>query len=222
MELIYMEDWSNYFSTQHSLQFTEEELRVKRNYHFGINKVVKKIINYKQQDAVLEIGCGIGGLLANLVDEKFKLLTATELDLGAVKFVQKYITKSIYNDSISQHRDRSLSYDKIFCLEVFEHLFDPLSELKSIYSMLRHDGWLVATAPYPFTKNLVSDSTHVMVLHPIGWDRLLRKAGFSEVYCRPMTPIPYVHRINRRLSVHLPFYCSWPHLVSTCLIVAKK
>jgi len=217
-----MNNWDNYFSTQHRFQFSQEELRVKKNYHFGINEIIKNHISYGHQDEVLEIGCGVGGLLANLLDQNFKNVSATELDGQAMQFVRNNITPNVYQDSICQHSTKLLVYDKIFCFEVLEHLLDPLKDLTSIFNMLKPSGWLVATTPYPFTKNLVSDSTHVMVLHPIGWKRLLRQAGFTEVYCRPLTPIPYIHRISHRLSVHLPFYCSWPHLVSTTLIIAKK
>ena len=110
----------------------------------------------------------------------------------------------------------------IVALEVLEHIENPSAVIEKIATLLKPGGVFCGTTPYPFRKNIVSDQTHISVLHPENWRRLFSSAKFKAVSISPMSFFPFLWRIHPRLNIRLPFYLSTKTVVSTCLIVARK
>ena len=92
----------------------------------------------------------------------------------------------------------------------------------AIPSLIKGEGLFIGNTPYPFKKNIVSDETHLFVLHPINWKRLFEKCGFEHVNLSAMTFLPYLLRINKKWNFIIPFYIPGMKLVSTSLIIARK
>lgn len=91
-----------------------------------------------------------------------------------------------------------------------------------IPSLIKEGGMFIGSTPYPFKKNIVSDETHLFVLHPLNWKRLFENCGFDYVIVSAMTFLPYLRRINKKLNFIIPFYIPGMKLVSTSLIIARK
>jgi methionine biosynthesis protein MetW len=110
---------------------------------------------------VLDIGCGDGALCQSIVDRfdnvygidnsKVALRSArdsristtqVDLDKGSLPFL-------------------SQSFDMVTCLDVIEHLFDPVVLVKEIHRVLKPDGFFVLTTPnirfIDFVKRLLID-----------------------------------------------------------------
>ena len=49
---------------------------------------------------------------------------------------------------ITQIPEPDQSFDVIMCIEVFEHLPDPLAALREFNRLLKSGGWLIITAPF--------------------------------------------------------------------------
>lgn len=79
---------------------------------------------------------------------------------------------------ITEIPEPDASFDAIMCIEVFEHLPDPLAALREFTRLLKPSGWLVITAPR-------SSLTHFAPFHfQSGFNRYfyqhhLPKAGFD-------------------------------------------
>jgi len=72
------------------------------------------------------------------------------------------------------------SFDAVLCIEVFEHLPDPISVLKELSRILRPGGILILTAPF-------TSVTHYSPLHFYSgfnkyfFDKYLKEFGFKDV-----------------------------------------
>jgi ubiquinone/menaquinone biosynthesis C-methylase UbiE len=74
----------------------------------------------------------------------------------------------------------SASFDAIICIEVFEHIPDPISALKELSRLLKSGGQLILTAPF-------ASVTHYSPFHFYSgmnryfFDKYLKEFGFKEI-----------------------------------------
>jgi SAM-dependent methyltransferase len=92
-------------------------------------------------------------------------------------------------------------FDGATCVEVFEHLFDPLAAAREIYRVLKPNGVLVSTVPnfgyFPWRlqalirarvpsepenpKENFFNGVHIRYFNTSTFKRLLRDAGFTKI-----------------------------------------
>ena len=159
---------------------------------------------------VLEIGSGMGRLALLLYEAGFSDYTGLEVDPEAQKFSQNLGFKSFnfINQEIKDFAKKNSEqrFSSVFCFETLEHLEQPIQDLMAISSLIKEGGLFIGSTPYPFKKNIVSDETHLFVLHPINWKRLFEKCGFEHVIVSAMTFLPYLWRINKKWNFIILFY----------------
>ncbi len=215
-------NYNNYFKNR-GYSFSRRFLLENYNWFYSQWVYINKLINLKKYKnyPVLEIGSGIGVLYKFLRENKFKDYIGLELDKDACEFSNKTFKTNVFiNNDFNKINLNKKSI--IFAFEVLEHFENPLKAIKKIYSTLTDNGVFIGTTPYPFLKNIIADKTHLFVLHPKNWEILFKKAGFKRVNTYPLSFIPYLWRINKRLNIVLPFYVSLKSFVSTSLIIAYK
>ena len=223
-----MSSYSNYFKKQVGAQFNLDWVRKDSDFIYNQLRHVRKIVPFDTDlnAPVLEIGSGMGRLALLLYETGFSDYTGLEIDPEAQKFSQNLGFKSFnfINQEIKDFAKKNSEqrFSSVFCFETLEHLEQPIQDLMAISSLIKDGGLFIGSTPYPFKKNIVSDETHLFVLHPINWKRLFEKCGFEYVIISAMTFLPYLWRINKKLNFIIPFYIPGMKLVSTSLIIARK
>lgn len=121
-----------------------------------------KLLNPQPQDQVLNVGCFDGGLeyhfLLNRVAD-FKgidvnqeaLKTANDWSLketGQARFQQAFSEKLPFPDA---------SFNKVLCLDTFEHVSDEKKTAEEIYRVLKPGGHLILSVPHDFLNFLDHD-----------------------------------------------------------------
>jgi len=106
--------------------------------------------------AALEIGCGDGFFSAALAERG---CTVTGIDLSAegIAKAQRRVpaAKFLQHDLANPLPFADKVFEVIWCSEVLEHLFAPLSVLEQAYRVLRPGGRMLITVPYHgLLKNL--------------------------------------------------------------------
>ncbi len=97
-------------------------------------------------DKVLDVGCG-DRYFVLYVRDRFRRSYGAEIAKEAARITQKqgmFATVMDLNLSLS-YKDNT--FDTVTCLDVIEHLLDPVSLLTEIYCVLTPDGQLVLTTP---------------------------------------------------------------------------
>ncbi len=113
-------------------------------------------INPKQDEKIIDLGCGTGYYLFLLSNLSLKLyLTGFDFDRKAINEAQdllgekiSFITGNLHNMPF-----RNKNFDKAVMSEVLEHVDDDEKVLKEVYRILKINGTLVTSVPsinYPF------------------------------------------------------------------------
>jgi len=213
-------NWNGYFKKNQKRSFSKRELSFQEIWMEGQFNFINKNINIDIKEDILEVGAGIGTLLSVMKKRGFKNLFATEMDQEAAEFIKKEHGLEVITTPLEKYPFKEKKFDKIIALEVLEHLNDPLGALKIARDLLKEDGVLIATTPPPYTKNLI-DETHLFVLPPICWERIIKKAGFKEVKIKPVSFLPYLYKKSKKFAIGIPLSIKAPGIVTTNLIIAK-
>lgn len=99
------------------------------------------------RSSVLDYGCGMGYNYQSCLVNSSKSYVAADVSKVAIADAKSkgYQTLQIRPDSSIDSTDDS--FDGAVCIEVMEHLFDPLAAAKELYRVLEPGGVLVATVP---------------------------------------------------------------------------
>lgn len=127
------------------------DMNLKRRVH-----TILKKLEVRNNDVVLDCGCGDGLFLEALSELSDCHLHGFELDEKELRLAQQHLTgkqvKLILGDLL-QLPYRDSSFDKIYCTEVLEHVVDDRKALQELKRVLKKGGLLIVTVPnhnYPF------------------------------------------------------------------------
>ncbi len=162
----------------------------------GIVQTVSKIAISRGQDAsslrLLDWGAGLGGLVR----------TARTCGINADGLDEGYASKVLDEKGLMAPALPELSeqYDVVTAIEVVEHLVDPLSEMRSMASCLKPNGFLfITTGNFSKVRGSLNKwyyaqipDVHVTFWSPMAWAKGLRQVGLD------VAPLPIV-RVDPRI-----------------------
>jgi 2-polyprenyl-3-methyl-5-hydroxy-6-metoxy-1,4-benzoquinol methylase len=215
-------NYNNYYKDHYKSKFDESDI-IEWTKWFDVQwRLINQKVRIKKTASVLEIGPGFGGLYQLLSEMGVKDYTGLDLDPDIVAFTNKYFKTKAFRFQSVEDLPLKKKYDYIFAFEVLEHIENPSAVSEKIHALLKPGGVFIGTTPYPYKRNIVSDETHISVLHPDNWKRLFNLAGFKKVETHPMTFAPFFWRLHKRANIRIPAFLPIKNFVSTCLIIAKK
>lgn len=203
-------------------EWSKKDLIRHKNWYYSIVNYIDNFVDLKAGDGkIFEIGSGIGPIMSIYSDRGFECI-GSDISIYILERAKKLSpTIPFILCDIEKSTEMVDTFDYVLGFEVLEHLNRLDKAISNIHSILNENGYFIGTTPYPFSKNMI-DPTHVNVKHPMEWKKLLSDAGFKEVLTKPMSFIPFIHRLNKKFNIVIPIYTSIPKVVSTTLIVAKK
>jgi SAM-dependent methyltransferase len=216
-------EYKDYFRRRYKVSFVSKDISNYGKWFYSQWSTITRLVKFKKDDKVLEIGSGFGGTYPFIVDKVDSVnYKGIELDQEASMFANKHFKVESFINTIFEKFTSSTKFDYVLGFEVLEHVDDPIFVISKIHEILNDNGIFIGTSPYPYVKNISCDQTHKYVLHPDNWKKIFLDNGFKEVRTLPMTYLPAVWRLNKYLNFRIPFYLSFPGLISTTLIIAKK
>lgn len=112
-----------------------------------LNKMIKKFI--KNNDEVLDVGCGTGDYLLEMA--KYNVgLNGFDLSKYAIEQARLKLKNNTADLAVSdvEHFETGKKYDFIFMSEVLEHIPDDLSALKKLTGYLKNGGRMIISVPF--------------------------------------------------------------------------
>jgi SAM-dependent methyltransferase len=154
------------------------------------------------RERVLDYGCGMGFAYQRRLVQAVKSYTGADVGTLALETAQKRGLPTLAIDPQTGALDAAPgTFDGATCVEVFEHLFDPLQAAREICRLLKPGGVLVATVPNfgyhawrlmallraqvpsePENKNVNRfNGVHIRYFSKLMFKRLFRDAGFVDI-----------------------------------------
>ncbi|MEW5871903.1 MAG: class I SAM-dependent methyltransferase [Chloroflexota bacterium] len=186
LQLYYPEDYGSY-EYPSSADIKSWKYLLRRYGDWKRRRSVERMI---PSGRMLEVGCGTGAFLQEMIRSKHWEVVGIEPNRIAAEFCQKRNGIEIYNDRFSNVKLEPKSFDAIVLWSVLEHLEQPIEDLKYAYSLLRSGGWLIFSIP-----SYESLESKIFGKYWAGWDlprhlyifprpvlyQILTKLGFNIV-----------------------------------------
>lgn len=142
------------------------------------NKRIRKLIELagiRDNDKVLEVGCGAGHILERVPNGKLYGIDISEIQIKRAneRLGKRVELKKAPGEKIP-YEDKY--FDTILCSEVIEHVMEPLPLLKEINRVLKDDGLLSLSIPNEnlinFTKSALKTFGLKRIIEPkkSSWD----------------------------------------------------
>ncbi len=186
--------------------FSPSDLQLSQRWFWGwlaeLNKHVD--VMHGQGRSVLEIGCSIGGVSTILHDRGFAV-TATDISKMAIAGAKKLSPEIDYRIlDVQKPIALKKKFDLVFAFEVVEHLKYPEKAIGYMRDVLKPNGTLVISTPYPYPW-IFRDPTHIAVKYPEEWVEMLKRQKLQNVAYHRFSVLPYFYRYNKYFHFRLPF-----------------
>ena len=100
-----------------------------------------EISGLDRKASILDIGCGMGTLLVDLKAQGFRHLAGADL------FIERSTTRDGIELTKAGPDDLTGRYDLVMLNHSFEHMPDPVGQLRSVARLLNPEGWLMVRVP---------------------------------------------------------------------------
>ena len=132
---------------------TEDYSQEERNYLSLQSKVIENLVPLDNFNA-LDIGCGEGFLLKQLIDSGHQAIGLDLNDFAINKFnpsAAPHLVKGNVFNSLDSFIQCNQKFDVIFLNHIFEHLPKPEELLEKLKQVLANPGYLVISVPNDFS-----------------------------------------------------------------------
>jgi len=149
-----------------------------------LRRVFERFVNAPGPLEMLEIGCGIGGVLRELRTLPNLQLTGSEIYLKGLRYARTRLPDVTFIQLDATRMPFLQAYDVIGAFDVLEHVDDDRAVIARVRQALRPGGRFVLTVPqYKWMWSRLDD----IVEHKRRYDRAemlgkLREAGFAVEY----------------------------------------
>ena len=106
-------------------------------------EILKKIEKYRKNNKILDFGCGQGHFLEVANEKKWDVF-GTEYSEKARMILKEKKIQSINEYELNNFNSQ---FDAIICIEVIEHVINPVKTIALFHSLLRPGGCLYMTTP---------------------------------------------------------------------------
>ncbi len=107
---------------------------------------IRKIMKYKKEGQVLDIGCGDGTLLLHFKEKGWDTY-GVDISGPAHRLTRDKLKQNIFNCELKDCHFPDRYFDVITLNHVLEHVMNPNDELREIYRILKNDGILFLSVP---------------------------------------------------------------------------
>jgi SAM-dependent methyltransferase len=191
-------------------------------YWFARRFYASLVKRYRKSGKVLEIGCGLGDVLARLED-RFETY-GIDVSQYAIDEARSHTPKSKLRVArAEQIGELPGPFDVIAAFHVVEHLEDPFAILQLCARNTTPGGLLIIATPNteaPFAKKkgarwfANTDPTHISLKSADEWLELIKRAGYriKRSFSDGMWDVPYIPLMPPKMQL-LMF--GWPAMLQT-------
>ena len=172
-----------------------------------LEEITAGFASYRQENRLLDIGCGAGGLLLAARKNGWN---AQGLDVAeqATEHVRK-LGFEVFHGELQQAKFPSQHFDVITAAEILEHLSEPRLLVQEVARVLRPGGLFWTTTPHArglsarvlgLKWRCVWPPEHLQIFSVAGMKALLRDVGFRQIRFQTTggNPIEILHAMGAK------------------------
>lgn len=175
-----------------------------------IGNIDGSICRFAREDVVLDAGTG-GGFLLDKLSSKCKRVYAIDVNSDSLYRIRQRVGQDnilLLQADVRGIPFASLSFTRVICTEVLEHLRDPIVAIGELHRILKVGKIAVIAVPTRSSEILYSrlnpnysqnEQEHVTILEKDQWISLFRKAGFDVLATRNENFQPALYWVFRNL-----------------------
>jgi len=162
------ESLKNYYPNQyHSFDFERQKQNwlTKVDRRYGVWKRLKAIEKFCAGGKLLEVGCGTGSFLEEVMRSGKWEAEGIEPVFQAAEYAKSTLSIQIHNKVFAEVQLPKQTYDIVVMWNVLEHLSHPIQDLRKSWDLLKPGGLLVFSVP-----NLNSLGAKIFGRYWVGWE----------------------------------------------------
>jgi 2-polyprenyl-3-methyl-5-hydroxy-6-metoxy-1,4-benzoquinol methylase len=159
-------------------------------------KYFRHIRHLGPDDAVLDVGCGSGLLLAYLAQKGFRSAEGVDVSEEQIELAKARNLRVRCGDVFGFLQGRAEAFKAVIALDFVEHFTkeEALSLFSLLFRALKADGILLIQTPNGqglFAGQVIyGDLTHCTIFTPESLSQALRLAGFNQIVFDETGPVP--------------------------------
>lgn len=206
-------------------KYSKSEFKKYVNWADGWVRFLDRYLDIKKGKGkkLLEIGSSLGYFARIFKDRGFNV-SGSDISpyiLKKVRILQKDIKFLEIDIEKTSDIEKKFDFDYVVAFEVLEHLRNPGKALLNIRKLLKQNGILIFSTPFPSQRSL-SDPTHINVHEPSWWLNIGIKSGYRQRRVVYATFVPFLYRISKYLSWGFPIKMDIPYVNSTAFYIFTK
>jgi len=154
----------DYVAYNYTLGIKKSKLR-ERIDNYGNEKRRRAIERFQASGLLLEIGCGTGAFLNELLQSGNWDVVGVEPNESAAVYTRQALKIPVHHGRFSDTDLEPGTYDAVVLWCVVEHLTDPIRDLRRIHKTLKEGGWIFFSVP-----NYESLDAKIFKEFWAGWD----------------------------------------------------
>ena len=159
-------------------------------------KYFRHIQHLRLDDAILDVGCGSGLLLAYLVQKGFRCAEGVDISEEQIELAKARSLQVRCGDVFSLLEGRAEAFEAVIALDLVEHFTkeEALSLFALLFRALKPGGILLVQTPNGqglFAGQVIyGDLTHCTIFTPESLSQALRLTGFEDIRFDETGPVP--------------------------------
>lgn len=201
--------YSPWYSSEYfyEVYYPEQSLSPPAFVQTRLEEITAGFSRYRQQNRLLDIGCGAGGLLVAARKNGWEA-QGLEVAEQAIGYVRK-LGFEVFQGELQQAEFPAQHFDVITAAEILEHLSEPRVLVQEAARVLRPGGLFWATTPHArglsarvlgLKWRCVWPPEHLQLFSLAGMKALLHDAGFKQVRFQTTgaNPIEILHAVGAK------------------------
>lgn len=176
--------------------------------------MLKKILPYKKEGNILDIGTASGFLLEEAKKLGFEPYGVELSEYSSSIAKKKFGDNRIYNGTLEASPFKENFFDLITMTDLLEHIKNPIEILKYCHNLLRYTGgYIMITVPdtTSFTHNLMKSKwtqyklEHLFYFNRKNMEIIAKNTGFEIIYMRPALKSMTIQYMRNQFNVYKLF-----------------
>jgi 2-polyprenyl-3-methyl-5-hydroxy-6-metoxy-1,4-benzoquinol methylase len=200
-------------------------------YPYSSHKTVLDILNQKENQRILDVGCGDGLFAEHITKGNYKIgVDFIDESVNTKKNFSKYFKYDL-NKGLPAELEAEEKFDYILFLDILEHLLDYETILSDSREYLKKDGKIIISLPnianifvrlnlligrFPYSDKGILDRTHLHFFTFGSIKKMINKFNFS-IAGKKVTPIPIIELLPDSLKKNAGYVLNFILFINTVL-----